>query len=72
MKSTTKAYKDLSRDAILISKIFESFEAMEETLSGLRLEEPLFITKVAKNAFAQAVFKNDDKDKKDNTNYKLQ
>lgn len=72
MKSTTKAYKDLSRDAILISKIFESFEAMEETLSGLQLEEPLFITKVAKNAFAQAVFKNDDKDKKDNINYKLQ
>lgn len=64
MKTTIKTYKDLSRDAILISKIFESFEAMEETLEGLQLSEPLLITKVAKNAFAQAVFKKKEDDNK--------
>lgn len=46
----------------LINKIYESFEALEETLGGLKLEEPLFITYVAKKAFAKAVF--DDKRKR--------
>ena len=46
----------------LINKIYESFEALEETLGGLNLEEPLFITYVAKKAFAKAVF--DDKRKR--------
>ncbi len=45
-----------------INKIYESFEALEETLGGLKLEEPLFITYVAKKAFAKAVF--DDKRKR--------
>ena len=37
------------QDIVLISKIYESFEALEETLGKLKLEEPLFITHVAKN-----------------------
>ena len=47
---------------MLISKIYESFEALEETLGMLKLEEPLFITYVAKKTFANAVFKNIKKD----------
>ena len=57
MKTSTSPHETMSRDAILIGRILESFEAMEDTLSGLNLEEPLFITRVAKKAFAEAVFK---------------
>ncbi len=57
MKTSTSPHENMSRDAILIGRILESFEAMEDTLSGLNLEEPLFITRVAKEAFAEAVFK---------------
>ena len=44
------------QDIVLISKIYESFEALEETLGKLKLEEPLFITHVAKKSFADCVF----------------
>ena len=40
---------DADRNIVLISKIYESFEALEETLGKLKLEEPLFITYIAKN-----------------------
>lgn len=53
---------DAQTNIALINKIYESFEALEETLGGLKLEEPLFITYVAKKAFAKAVF--DDKKKR--------
>lgn len=51
----------IQKDAIeanleIISKIYESFEALEETLGKLNLEEPLFITYVAKKAFATTIF----------------
>lgn len=49
-----------ARDIILISKIYQSFEALEETLGKLKLEEPLFITHVAKKSFAEIIFKNID------------
>ena len=49
-------YKDYSRDIMLIEKIYKSFEALEETLGKLKLEEPLFITYMAKKAFADTVF----------------
>lgn len=54
----TEKHKDpnLENNIALISKIYESFEALEETLGGLKLEEPLFITYVAKKAFAKAIF----------------
>lgn len=48
----------IGNNMVLISKIYESFEALEETLGMLKLEEPLFITYVAKKTFANAVLKN--------------
>lgn len=45
-----------ARDIIIIEKIYESFEALEETLGKLKLEEPLFITHVAKKSFAEIIF----------------
>lgn len=56
--------EELETNIALISKIYESFEALEETLGGLKLEEPLFITYVAKKAFAKAVFNDVKTDKK--------
>lgn len=46
----------IARDMIIIEKIYESFEALEETLGKLKLEEPLFITHVAKKSFAEVIF----------------
>ena len=58
---------DAERNIVLISKIYESFEALEETLGRLKLEEPLFITYIAKKSFADTIFqtvkKNNDKKK---------
>lgn len=45
------------QDIVLITKILESFEALEETLGKLKLQDPLFITHVAKKSFAEAIFK---------------
>ncbi len=53
-----------NRNLVLLSKIYESFEALEETLGQLQLEEPLFITYAAKKAFAQQVLKNPERDEK--------
>lgn len=66
MKELNNQNHNNVKDAILISKIFESFEALEETLGGLKLEEPLFITYVAKKAFAQAIINSTKK--KNNSN----
>ncbi len=53
-----KAIKDkLSENMIFVGTIYDSFEALEETLGKLKLERPLFITHVAKMAFAEEVFK---------------
>lgn len=42
-KETISERADSSeQDIVLISKIYESFEALEETLGKLKLEEPLF------------------------------
>ena len=41
----------------LISKIYQSFEALEETLGALKMEEPLFITYAAKKSFANTIMK---------------
>lgn len=49
--------KAIENDMILISKIYESFEALEETLGKLKLEEPLFITYAAKKSFANTIYK---------------
>lgn len=59
-QANTKKDRATVRDIILISKIYQSFEALEETLGKLKLEEPLFITHVAKKSFAEIIFKNID------------
>ncbi|MBO5443221.1 MAG: hypothetical protein J6A33_05485 [Alphaproteobacteria bacterium] len=59
MKKEAALYNDVIESNItLISKIYQSFEALEETLGKLKLEEPLFITYVAKKSFAEVIFKN--------------
>ena len=53
-----KDYKDkLAENLIFAGTIYDSFEALEETLGKLKLERPLFITHIAKLAFAEEVFK---------------
>ncbi len=52
----------LRENMIFVGTIYDSFEALEETLGKLKLERPLFITHVAKLAFAEEVFKQADKD----------
>ena len=50
--------QDIFKDnMIFVGTIYDSFEALEETLGKLKLERPLFITHVAKMAFAEEVFK---------------
>lgn len=45
-----------AREILLINKIYQSFEALEDTLGKLKMEEPLFITYMAKKSFADKVF----------------
>ena len=66
IEATTRT--NVENNVVLISKIYESFEALEETLGKLKLEEPLFITYVAKKTFANAVFKNVEKNNKTQIN----
>lgn len=51
----TETSKAVEQNIVLISKIYESFEALEETLGMLKMEEPLFITYIAKKAFAKEI-----------------
>ena len=56
-----KVCKDeLTKNMIFVGTIYDSFEALEETLGKLKLEKPLFITHIAKMAFAEEVFKRSD------------
>lgn len=52
----------LKENMIFVGTIYDSFEALEETLGKLKLEKPLFITHIAKMAFAEEVFKRADED----------
>ncbi len=52
-----RTYSPIEQNIVLINKIYASFEALEETLGTLKLEEPLFMTYAAKKSFAQLVFK---------------
>lgn len=56
IKKKTIPGNDDERDIMLIGKIYKSFEALEETLGKLQLEEPLLITYMAKKSFADTVF----------------
>ena len=51
----TFLYDIINDDLNLISKIYQSFEALEETLGALKMEEALFITYVAKKSFAKSI-----------------
>lgn len=52
---------ELEKNMVFVSTIFDSFEALEETLGKLKLEQPLFLTHIAKRAFAEEVFKQAEK-----------
>lgn len=49
--------KEIEKNIMFVSTIYDSFEALEETLGKLKLEEPLFMTHAAKKAFAREIFK---------------
>lgn len=57
-EETAATYGLINNNAVLISKIHQSFEALEEALGMLKLEEPLFLTYIAKKSFAKAVCNN--------------
>ena len=46
----------LEQNLIFIGTIYDTFEALEETLGKMQLEEPLFLTYIAKRSFANAIF----------------
>ncbi|MBR2299726.1 MAG: hypothetical protein IJ870_04040 [Alphaproteobacteria bacterium] len=47
---------ELEKNMIFVGTIYDTFEALEETLGKLKLEKPLFLTYIAKQAFAEEVF----------------
>ena len=53
VKTTENKLKD---NLMFVGTIYDSFDALEETLGKLKLEKPLFITHIAKMAFAKEVF----------------
>lgn len=54
-KAAHNKNREIENNIMFVSTIYESFEALEETLGKLKLEKPLFITHVAKKAFAEEV-----------------
>ena len=50
-------YDNISENMALMSKIYQSFEALEQPLGALQMEEPLFMTYAAKKSFADAIMK---------------
>lgn len=48
---------EIDKNIMFIGTIYDSFEALEETLGKMKMEEPLFLTYIAKRAFADAIFK---------------
>ena len=53
----TEQKDTLEENMIFVGTIYDSFEALEETLGKLKLEQPLFLTHLAKMSFAEEVFK---------------
>ena len=51
--STTQIEKNI----MFVSTIYDSFEALEETLSKLKLNKATKLVQMAKNSFAEEVFK---------------
>lgn len=51
----TKEFVRLEDTLFFAGTIYESFEALEETMGKLKLERPLFLVYLAKKAFAEEV-----------------
>lgn len=47
---------EIERNLIFIGTIYDTFEALEETLGKMKMEKPLFLTYIAKRAFAEEIF----------------
>ncbi len=56
-RDQTFLYDVVTDNLALMSKIYQSFEALEETLGALKMEEPLFMTYAAKKSFAKSIMK---------------
>lgn len=63
---------ELEKNAMFVTTIYDTFEALEETLGKLKLERPLFLTHIAKMAFADEVFKLSENNKEIHLNPKKQ
>ena len=59
-RDETFLYDVVNDNLALMSKIYQSFEALEETLGALKMEEPLFMTYAAKKSFAKTIAKTSD------------
>lgn len=55
--SDMEKQKEIEKNIMFVSTIYDSFEALEETLGKLKLEQPLLMTHAAKKAFAAEVIK---------------
>ncbi len=53
----TFIYDVVTDNLALMSKIYQSFEALEQTLGALKMEEALFMTYAAKKSFANSLMK---------------
>ena len=58
-KKETIIYDVVTDNLALMSKIYQSFEALEQTLGDLQMEEALFMTYAAKKSFADSLAKHD-------------
>lgn len=58
-KRETIIYDVVTDNLALMSKIYQSFEALEQTLGDLQMEEALFMTYAAKKTFAESLAKHD-------------
>lgn len=56
-RNQTMLYDVVRDDLSIIRNIYNSFEALEETLGTLKLEEPLFMTYAAKKSFARIMMR---------------
>ena len=70
MLKTREKKSELEKNVMFVTTIYDTFEALEETLGKLKLERPLFLTYIAKMAFADEVFKLAEDDKEIHLNPK--
>ena len=56
-QSQPQKSSELERNIMFVTTIYDTFEALEETLGKLKLERPLFLVYLAKQSFAEEVFK---------------